>query len=70
VPFLSRGSLLRQLSEIPDGSRVILDLSGSIFVDHDVIEILRDFEESASRRDLVLEWQGSPDRGAQLSDAA
>lgn len=70
VSFLSRGSLLRQLSEIPDGSRVVLDSTRSIVVDQDVIEILRDFAESAPRRDLVVEWVGSPDRGARLSDLA
>jgi MFS superfamily sulfate permease-like transporter len=52
VSFLSRGAILRQLSEIQDGSHVVIDMSRTVSVDHDVMEILDDFRESASVRDL------------------
>ncbi len=52
VSFLSRGAILRQLAEIRDGSHVVIDLSRTLSIDHDVMEILRDFEESAARRGL------------------
>jgi MFS superfamily sulfate permease-like transporter len=55
VSFLSRGAILRQLSEIPDGSHVVLDLSRTIAIDHDVLEIVQDLESSAETRDLVVE---------------
>ena len=55
VTFLSRGAILRQLSEIPAGSHVVLDLSRTIAIDQDVLEIVRDFECSAEDRDLVVE---------------
>lgn len=55
VSFLSRGSILRQLSEIPDGSHVVLDLSHTIVIDQDVLEIVEDFESTAEGRDLVIE---------------
>jgi hypothetical protein len=55
VSFLSRGALLREISAIPDGSHVVVDLSRTVSIDHDVLEILRDFEESADRRDLSVE---------------
>ena len=56
-----RGAILRELSEIMDGSHVILDMSGSVSVDHDVLEIIHDFEESAQRRDIVVEIRGGPE---------
>ena len=46
---------MRQLSEIPDGSHVILDLSRTIAIDQDVLEIVEDFESSAELRDLVVD---------------
>jgi MFS superfamily sulfate permease-like transporter len=55
VSFLSRGSILRQLGEIPDGSDVVLDMSRTIAIDHDVLDILQDLEDSAQSRDLVIE---------------
>lgn len=55
VSFLSRGALLRELSGIPDGSNVVFDLSRTVAIDHDVLEILRDFKLSASRRELTVE---------------
>jgi MFS superfamily sulfate permease-like transporter len=55
VTFLSRGAILRQLSEIPSGSQVTLDLSRTSEIDQDVVEIVQDFETSAESRDLVVE---------------
>jgi MFS superfamily sulfate permease-like transporter len=55
VAFLSRGAILRQLGAIPDGSHVVLDLSRTIAMDHDVLEIVQDFENSAPARDLVID---------------
>ena len=54
VSFLSRGALLRELSEIPHGSRVILDLSRTVEIDYDVLEILSDFEQSCVNRETVV----------------
>jgi len=52
VSFLSRGAILRQLTEIPDGSHVVIDMSRTVTIDHDVLEILADFAESAASRNL------------------
>ena len=61
VSFLSRGALLKELGRIPDGSRVVLDLSRSMSVDHDVLEILSEFETSAPMRSIHVERVVSPD---------
>jgi MFS superfamily sulfate permease-like transporter len=52
VSFLSRGAILRQLSEVPDGSHVVIDMSRTVSIDHDVMEIFDDFENAAPSRDL------------------
>ena len=70
VSFLSRGALLRELSTIPDGSHVVIDLSRAVAVDHDVLEILRDFEDSSQRRDLVVERISAGNDIMQIRDAA
>ncbi|HEB90086.1 MAG TPA: SulP family inorganic anion transporter [Deltaproteobacteria bacterium] len=54
VTFLNRGAILRELSEIPDGSEVTIDRSQSVWVDPDVEEILEDFEASAGERGIRI----------------
>lgn len=54
VTFLGRGALLKQLAAIPDDSHVVLDLSRAVSIDHDVIEILQDFESSAPSRGIEV----------------
>ncbi|MBK7950629.1 MAG: SulP family inorganic anion transporter [Deltaproteobacteria bacterium] len=65
VSFLGRGALLKQLASIPDGSHVVLDLSRSVVIDHDVVEILEDFERSAPARGIDVRREP---RGATLKD--
>lgn len=63
VSFLSRGALLTELAAVPKDSRVEIDMSRTVSIDHDVLEILDDFEASApSRRLSVVRIQ--PDRQA------
>jgi MFS superfamily sulfate permease-like transporter len=58
VTFLNRGAILRRLAEIPNGSDVVLDMSRCVSIDHDVLEIIDDFEAGAEARDLVVELVG------------
>ncbi len=70
VSFLNRGAILKELGEIPDGSHVVVDLSRTLVIDHDVLEILEDFRSSAERRDLVVQFVEPPGSGARMSRAA
>ncbi len=70
VSFLSRGAILQQLGKVPDGSHVVIDMSRTQDVDHDVLEILQDFEASAESRDLVIETLPRPERPPQVARAA
>lgn len=55
VTFLNKGAILKELSSIPDGSRVTIDTSRSVFIDHDVQEVIADFKTSAELRRIDLQ---------------
>lgn len=70
VTFLSRGVILQQLNDIPDGSHVIIDMSRTLAIDHDVREILDDFRDSAEGRQIEVETIEVPDATGHVADAA
>ncbi len=45
VSFLNRAALFRVLDEIPRGGRVLLDASHTDYIDPDVLDLLREFDE-------------------------
>jgi MFS superfamily sulfate permease-like transporter len=61
VSFLNRAAVLRALAAIPAGSKVVIDASRSMNVDHDVYELIKDFEQraTADNIDLTIEGLGS-----------
>ena len=54
VTFINKASIQRMLSQIPDGSKVVIDASKSINIDHDVVEIIEEFETNSKFRDIDL----------------
>jgi MFS superfamily sulfate permease-like transporter len=58
VSFLNRAALLRALGAIQPGTKVVIDASRSMNVDHDVYELIKDFEQRASLEDIDLEVVG------------
>ncbi len=74
VTFINKASIQRTLSQIPDGSKVIIDASKSINIDFDVIEIIEEFEVNARHRDIDLtiierERKGVHNQGKALEHA-
>jgi len=55
VSFLNRAAILQQLAAIPDGSQVLIDMSRSVSIDHDVLEIIEDFRTTIEARDIELQ---------------
>jgi MFS superfamily sulfate permease-like transporter len=55
VTFINKAAIQRVLSQIPDGSKVVIDTSKSINIDHDVWEIINEFKTNAGYRDIELE---------------
>lgn len=58
VSFLNRAAIMRTLDAIPAGSKVTIDASRSMDIDHDVYEILKDFEQRAKLLDIDLTVTG------------
>jgi MFS superfamily sulfate permease-like transporter len=58
VSFLNRASILQTLNHLPENSQVEIDASKSKIIDHDVLELIYDFQENAKHRNILLEFTG------------
>lgn len=59
VTFLNKGSLITELDSIPNGSQLVIDAQGTEFIDKEIIELLKDFqEEQAPTKDISLNLSG------------
>lgn len=58
VSFLNKGSFIHQFRKIPPKSTVIIDSSGSKYIDNDVREVINNFSESAKTKDITVEMRG------------
>jgi len=58
VSFLNRAAVMRALAAVTPGTKVTIDASRSINIDHDVYEIIRDFEQRATAENIVLKIIG------------
>ena len=54
VSFLNKAKLRHTLESVPPGATVIFDGSKSVFVDHDIIETIQDFEYTADFNDITV----------------
>jgi MFS superfamily sulfate permease-like transporter len=55
VTFLNKGAIMKELSALPAYSRVVIDLSSCVSIDHDVMEIIEDFRATAGNRHIDAE---------------
>jgi len=60
VTFLQKIAMKRELARLPDNSDIIIDGGGSMFIDHDIIEMLEDFRRSARDRHIKIELRNFP----------
>jgi carbonic anhydrase len=62
VSFLNRGALLDRLASLPENSQVIIDATNTQYIDYDVLGIIREFDEAASRsKNIRLSLRGFRD---------
>ena len=54
VTFLNKAQILRELNKVPDGAELFIDASKTVFIEHDVLEIISDFKESAKFKNIKL----------------
>ena len=55
VTFFNKGAILKELDELPANSKLILDISQTKYLDHDIIEILDDFVEKSKERNIFIQ---------------
>lgn len=62
VTFLNKASIQLSLDDLPRDSKVIIDGSNSIAIDHDVLEIIQDFKRMAApQRNIDVETINVPE---------
>jgi MFS superfamily sulfate permease-like transporter len=54
VVFLNKASILRELNNIPADSQLTIDMSKSVSVDLDVMEVIEDFKRRAQSRNIKI----------------
>lgn len=54
VTFLNKVTIRNVLGQVPDGCDVEIDMSHCTFLDHDVQEIIQDFEKTAANRSIQV----------------
>src|SRR6185369_8884709 len=59
VSFLNKAAIKLTLENMPEKSYVIIDASESLYIDHDVLELIKEFESiKAPERNIRLELVG------------
>lgn len=49
VSFLNKAAIKQTFAHLPEGSKVMINAADSVYIDHDVLELIRDFVSSGSR---------------------
>jgi MFS superfamily sulfate permease-like transporter len=55
VSFVNKSALKDALARIPNGSHLIIDGTKAVYIDHDIYDVITDFEASAKYRRITLE---------------
>lgn len=55
VSFVNKARLKRELSLVPSGSSVLIDGTRAMFIDHDILEVVHDFCETARHAHIKVE---------------
>lgn len=58
LTFLNKASMIETIAHIPDRANVVIDASRSHFIHPDIIEIIEDFKQNATYRNITLELVG------------
>jgi carbonic anhydrase len=65
VSFLNRAALARTLDAVPEGGHVLIDATGTDYIDPDILDLIRDFDrETGPARGVEVSLKGFRDRYA------
>jgi MFS superfamily sulfate permease-like transporter len=68
--FMHKPALVQALNRVPDGAKLLVDLSGTSYVDLDCIDIINGFVKGAAFRDIEVRVRPDPARrSAELINA-
>jgi MFS superfamily sulfate permease-like transporter len=67
--FLQKIALKRTLAQIPNGSQVSIDGGGAMFIDHDIMELIHEFQDSCKSRGINTELRNFPSSKFNLVSA-
>jgi len=65
VTFLNKANILKTLNQMPNNTKVIIDASRCVEIEHDVNEIIEDFVEGAKYKDIEVEIINRKHKGIQ-----
>lgn len=54
VTFFNKGAIRKELDGVPSNSRLELDVRNTVFLDHDIVEILDDFNAKAKEENIEI----------------
>jgi MFS superfamily sulfate permease-like transporter len=69
VVFLNKGRIKKDLSEVREGAKVTIDMSRSLHIDHDVLEIIEDFRKNAQTKNIDVILVGDHLNGTNGAEA-
>ena len=55
VSFLNKAAIKQTLAHLPDNSKVVIDAAGTVYIDYDVLQIIKDFTKSAKERNIIVQ---------------
>jgi MFS superfamily sulfate permease-like transporter len=53
--FINKNEFRRKLRELPNDSQIVIDGTRALFIDHDILEIVEDFRELASHKNIDIQ---------------
>ena len=59
VSFLNKAAIKQTFAHLPENSRLVIDASNTVYIDHDVLELIKDFRTTGSlERNIQVELAG------------
>lgn len=59
VSFLNKAAIKQTLAHLPEGSKIIVDASSTVYIDHDVLQMIKEFvNEGAGERNISVQLIG------------
>jgi len=68
VSFLNKGSIIAELNNIKHNTYITIDASNTKTIDHDVVEVIRDFIINSKNKNIQVEILGINELGKQITN--